>query len=422
LFLFLFFVSNDGSILLLSIRISPALPTEKAPSMDDYDLPPPLLPSRSHDDDSDDDDDDDEDRFCFQNKTPSTTVLVPAVATDPLFVLPTVTGTTMPVSFTSGPASIVTPASVFDESSFEKALLLIDTMNLKTNASEIDESTNSKSNNKPPSSPTPPNSPFSKSLPSADLIPGGFTKEKERELVERMLANPLDGDEAFNKRVRNCTMVSKGHQDATDRVLHRMWFAISLHQGLAFFADLIEDPELPNTQERRLFVYLRGVKTPCKLAVLNNVMIALARVLVKKKYKSTNLDTATDEVRANAQYEPNYVATMTRQLFSHFAKKSITYKERDFKETQHSFLAYWKTTFDDTSNQRPKYGRLPNQAIVDVTDCQKVRNSAKPPWDFDNFKDVTFIFVFQFLKVFMLRGQKEVSTCVLCLVSILFSN
>jgi hypothetical protein len=104
-----------------------------------------------------------------------------------------------------------------------------------------------------------------------------------------------------------------------------------------------------------------------------------------------------------------YVDIMMRQLFSHFAKKTITYKNKDFKEAKHSFHAYWKTTWDNTSIQLPKYRRLPNQAIVDVTNCVKVRNNAKPPWTFDNFKDMLYTFVFQFLKVFMLWGQKEVS-------------
>jgi hypothetical protein len=115
--------------------------------------------------------------------------------------------------------------------------------------------------------------------------------------------------------------------------------------------DLIEDPELPNTQEQRFFVYLRGVKTPCKLAVLKNVMLlVLAHVLVKKKYGDTNLSTATNKVRVNAQYKPNYIDVMTPQLFSHFTKKGITHKTKDFKEAKHSFHAYWKTTFDDMPN------------------------------------------------------------------------
>ena len=203
-------------------------------------------------------------------------------------------------------------------------------------------------------------------------------------------------------------MVSKGHQDSTSRILNRMWIAIGCHPSLAFFADMIDDPELPNTQERRLFVYLRGVRTPCKYAVLNNVMLVLAHVLVKKEYKDDDVSTLSSKDRANAQYEPGYVDVMIRTLFAHFAKKSVAYKNKDFKEADLSFHAYWKTTWDDTSNERPKYGRLPNQAIVDVTDCQKVRNDANPPWNLNDYKDLVMVFTFQLLKLFMLRAQKEV--------------
>lgn len=108
-------------------------------------------------------------------------------------------------------------------------------------------------------------------------------KEKECNLAERILANPLDCDKAFNKRVQNCHLVSKGHINATDCILDRMWFVIGSHRSLASLADLIDNPEQPNTQEHCLFVYLCSVKTPCKLAILNNVILVLAQVLVKKK-------------------------------------------------------------------------------------------------------------------------------------------
>ena len=70
------------------------------------------------------------------------------------------------------------------------------------------------------------------------------------ELVDRLCRNPVEGDNAFNEQVRNCTTVLKGHLNATGRILECMWTAIICHDSLAFLADVIDDPELPNTQEQ----------------------------------------------------------------------------------------------------------------------------------------------------------------------------
>jgi hypothetical protein len=113
---------------------------------------------------------------------------------------------------------------------------------------------------------------------------------------------------------------------------------------------------------------------------------------------------------------------MTRQVFSHFHKKGITYKNSDMKDAEQSAHAFWMTTWNDTAELRPRYGRLPNQEVVDVTDCEKIRNIACPKWNLENYKDLIQVFLFQVLKLLMLRGQKEVSAFVLYFSILLLSN
>ena len=70
-----------------------------------------------------------------------------------------------------------------------------------------------------------------------------------------------------------------------------------------------------------------------------------------------------------------------------------------------------KKRMEKAAKLRPEYGRAPFQPLFDDGEDWKMRNLANPPFDIQKkWWDLILVFMFYVMKLYMLRGQKEVST------------
>ena len=89
------------------------------------------------------------------------------------------------------------------------------------------------------------------------------------------------------------------------------------------------DPELGGTIQL-FFVELRGTRLPIKRKCLALCLMAFSVRFIKKKYLSV-VKFRNAKHYADAQYEPNTVATSLRMLFAYFRDNDINYSlYRDF--------------------------------------------------------------------------------------------
>jgi hypothetical protein len=211
----------------------------------------------------------------------------------------------------------------------------------------------------------------------------------------------------FTAALRKGAFVSTKHLQTSKVVQERLFDVIGKHPHLAFLSEHILDPN-EGRLRRQLFILCQGAKSQAKMEILNSVLLIFASSLLQKKYRGTDLSSLSTEELAEAQYQPSTLSTMHKQLFADFNREGITIKLSNFKTFHGSFQAYWKGSFLATAQLRPDYGRLPNQAPVDQDEDFKLRNNAKPPWDFTQYNDLICVFVWQLLTTFMLRGCQEV--------------
>jgi hypothetical protein len=132
---------------------------------------------------------------------------------------------------------------------------------------------------------------------------------------------------------------------------------------------LMEKVKHPSTgiEITRLYIELEGSSD---LGIKNNIpnacMMNCSLILQK-----------TD----NTLYHPNATDTTFKMIFWHLHRQVIVVNLSEFQSLQGSFYAYWKTLWDKDMVVNPGFGHLPNQALVDPHDEEKILASDSKPYE-----------------------------------------
>lgn len=250
---------------------------------------------------------------------------------------------------------------------------------------------------------------------SALSIPNACSSVEE---VSRFIvdASSLFGSKDYTTKIRNLHANTKGYESRKQLVVARFFAIIGCHPDLAFLANLVVCPET-NKKLQHFFIQVRGVKTPAKWNVINTCMLLFGQGFVKKEFEHRIAEFHTNKkLRAEAQYQPSTLCTAHKTLFSFFKNMSVIYQQSDFKSQAGSFQAYWSSVFKETCEIRSDYGTKPNAPFFDKKADEKIyvaleNNVIKP---FESLEDMQELLVHFTLKIWKLRGQKEVSISVDC--------
>ena len=159
-------------------------------------------------------------------------------------------------------------------------------------------------------------------------------------------------------------MNTAGYEREKARTVERFLSILARHQDLFKLTEVMPDPDNSTKQTLRLFVLLRGYKTPEKAKLLNLALY----VFVSNLY-----------TKAGKIYQPAVIKKMLDHLFAVFHANGIQYSSLDLANLPRSFHAFCKKLFEDEAEIRPDFGRRPKKAKVVENDEFLFRNKADPP-------------------------------------------
>jgi hypothetical protein len=91
-------------------------------------------------------------------------------------------------------------------------------------------------------------------------------------------------------------------------------------------------------------------------------------------------------------------------------RNGILIEQKLLKNLRGNYKELWDERMNEAVKHRSDYATLPNQAIVQHNENDLLRTNADPPWDFNSFDDLLYLFMFLGMKIFILRASKEVRT------------
>ena len=121
-----------------------------------------------------------------------------------------------------------------------------------------------------------------------------------------------------------------------------------------------------------------------------------------------------------AEYQPGTLKTYHKQIFAEFKRNGILIEQKLLKQRRGNYNQLWLERMNEAVKHRTDYATLPKQAIVQVNENILLRMSATPPWDFESFDDILYLFVFIGMKIVILRASKEVRIYVCISVEVIF--
>lgn len=183
--------------------------------------------------------------------------------------------------------------------------------------------------------------------------------------------------------------------------------ALASHPKLSRLVDQVEGED--GKPVLRIFRLLGGMKTKTKYDLLNATLIVFSQKLVKKEYQNVDLSQLSEVERAEAQYQPNQVQKVFKQVFRVLRENSVIFQQSDFKGNKGSYEAYWKIQFNKTATVRSDFGRKPNQAMPELDMDTKLRQGNPPLDPFSDYKDHVEITCLRLMRDYALRGSLEVS-------------
>lgn len=239
--------------------------------------------------------------------------------------------------------------------------------------------------------------------------------EVSRFIVE---SSSLFGSAAYTAKIRNLHANTKGYESKKTIIVDRFFAIISCHPDLSFLADFVKCPET-NKSIQVFFLQVRGVKTMAKWNILNTCMLLFGQGFVKKEYEHRIAEFHDNKsLRAEAQYQPSTLSTAHKTLWAYFKTQSVIYEQRDFQSQAGSFKAYWSALFKETCDVRSDYGTKPNAPFYDKNADDKIlvalQNGVIKPYKI--LEDMQKLLVHYTLKIWKLRGQKEVRGYLLLLI------
>lgn len=188
----------------------------------------------------------------------------------------------------------------------------------------------------------------------------------------------------------------------------RFFDILSCSPNFSFMAELQANPLDPKKTTRRLYILCGGVVTNAKVKLLNFALVYYHENFVKKKFADVDMENASPNTKAMAQYQPGSIATLSRRLFATFKANGVYISLSQIKALPGSFFATTQTKMAVTSSVRSDYGRV-NRARFDEDEEEKVRLVE----DYHHVRVLEFdrllrLTIWRVMKDFMLRGKNEV--------------
>ena len=215
------------------------------------------------------------------------------------------------------------------------------------------------------------------------FVNGTSLKDKPEELTlsivyERLETNTkLFGSVEATEKLKSLQFNTEGHEKSKSGLLQRLFAILSIHPDFAGLTEEIDDPDMPGTKTRRFFVFLRGVRTPLKMKVLNYALLLFSQRLTLKKYQDQ--DMTNPETFAKAQYQTTTMEVMMKTLFSAFSAEGITFRfKKDFNGPGH-FNAYWKNRMQTPKSTAQTWERSqwhPSLILLFVRNVMKLSRKA----------------------------------------------
>lgn len=230
----------------------------------------------------------------------------------------------------------------------------------------------------------------------------------------------LHNDEDITTEIKNSIATTNDCQRAQQRSILLFFGFISAHpnERIRLLSEFVPDDQLIGEDERRFVVLTRGLKTPAKKSLVNDCLTIFAVNMYKLTMSKEAHQCASAQEKADAKYKPSSLSTFFKHLFAYFTLKQINYNSGEFKSHVGSFHAALKKDFESTLKLRPDLG-VRKVAPVDLQAAAKVRNAKLQPFkrsmerlENSGYTTLLKIIAHSMGEIFMLRGGKEVSSCV----------
>jgi hypothetical protein len=182
--------------------------------------------------------------------------------------------------------------------------------------------------------------------------------------------------------------------DATAKETQRFFDILTCSPILGLLNDIVPDPEA-DEPTKRFYLMLRGDPSPAKKDTLNACLVFYAQALKKVGHSEVQPGSHPVAEVAMAEYQPNTLEKIHKQLFAEFRQNSIYIQQRDFKHYgSGSYKAYWKTrmaatvamttvafqiVLHMTSTRNGNYATRPTHLYRRMTDHACTRMSARTP-------------------------------------------
>jgi hypothetical protein len=216
-----------------------------------------------------------------------------------------------------------------------------------------------------------------------------FSISKLAQIIEN--APNLYNDEETTNLIRHLHANTAGYEYRLHGVITRFEQTVKGNSILAPLSVMIAHP-MTTKSTMRMYVELEG---PDNKVVKQQILNACAM----------NYSLTLRKVNSKL-YQPNSTETTFKMLFAHFQRNGCTLNLLEFQSLGGSFYAYWKDLWAAEALIDPTFGRLPNQAVVDLNDEEKIRNAGYTPYK--SYQHLLEILVHSVLKCFALRSSLEV--------------
>ena len=201
---------------------------------------------------------------------------------------------------------------------------------------------------------------------------------------------------------------SKQYIASKKSILSKFFEILAKHSIFRHFCTLLTDPTFVHRELPLFFIKIRGPKTEEKKYLLNQMMLWFSVNLKKKGYEHVNLlDEIFTPEHAEACYQPSSVETRIKELFAQFKEQGIIFSYvLDFRYPG-GYSNFFDTLWDKCQKFRSDFGTLPMASTFDSSSEIKIRQNGN--YDYKgNYNDCLELMVHNVLKLFQLRGGKEV--------------
>ena len=177
--------------------------------------------------------------------------------------------------------------------------------------------------------------------------------------------------------VRDCSLVTSGHAEATIVDVDRFFTALHVCPNTKHLAKMVPDPRSVKKSVfiRRFYVWVRGLREVNKWKIINHCLLIFGKSLLKKEYRNRSWMSLSPKEMADATYQPNTVLTIHKRINSVFRQEGIQYSLHTDFEGKGGFRAFWKKRFEEAQKYWTDIGSVPYRAHFDPDSNRKNKDN-----------------------------------------------